>query len=323
MVFYNNRITIANVNGKEIYVVKGLKNELILHYYSNDGNIVESVLAYDLLEEFDVLIYEEFIYLVYQDLEYYLNLLIINGDEMSAHRLTAEGMPRIVDLNILSHNDKVSIFYLYPMDRSLKRYQIEHCILEDDSWKKFLVDEVLVEKVLNPIKVINIGKDILIAYYYENQICVKCFTDGMWKESIVLTDNKEKLYLDLIYYGRYIHLAYSEAIEDNYMIRYVKFSYPILIKESSSIISRKNNPTNPTIIMKNNLLWIIWNESSRIYSRYSYNIGKTWSDIKNWDEAIKNNTVRYKYITNQQMKDTIIHNSFGTIYPDIKFIGFY
>ncbi|MDR7871620.1 MAG: hypothetical protein RIN55_12355 [Tissierellaceae bacterium] len=325
MAFYNNRVCIADVNGKEIYLIKNTKNELILNYYSYKGEIVESVLANDLLEEFDILINDDdSIYIIYQDLKYYLNLLIIKGRDVSSHKLTTERFSKIFELNILRHNNATSMFFLYPINNSQKIFQIEHYMLKDNEWFNFKVDEARVNQILNPIKVINNGGKIFLAYYYENQICLKTFDSikGEWKESLVLTDNKEKLYLDLLYVDEYFHVVYSEAVDDNYIIRYKNFKYPGFVEEESSSISRKSNSSNPTIILKDNKLWIIWNESSRIYSKNSSDKGKTWSEIVNFDEYSKNNIVRYKYITNNNVEDTIIHNTFGTIYPDIKFIGF-
>lgn len=326
MTFYNNRVSIAHVEEKEIYLIKGSKNKLILNYYSLNGDIIESELVDDSLGEFDIIIYDDdSIYLVYQDIEYYLKLLVLKRKEISIQKLSAESLPRLFEFNILKHDGKLSIFYLYSIDNSKQIFQIEHNILNDDKWKTFKVDEARVSQVLNPIKVIDCGKNILLAYYYENQICLKTFDkiEEIWKESIVLTDNKEKLYLDLLYDGMYIHLVYSELIDSNYMINYINYKYPALIKESSYIISRKSNPTNPTILVMDDLLWIIWNESSRIYSRYSRDKGKTWSGIKKWDEFIEDKIVRYKYMSNKNMNGRIIHNSFGTTYPEVRFIGFW
>ena len=78
MTFYNNKVSIADIDGKKIYLIKGLKNELILNYYSYYGDTVESVLANDLLEEFDILIHEDSIYIVYQKIKWWKNLLIGN-----------------------------------------------------------------------------------------------------------------------------------------------------------------------------------------------------------------------------------------------------
>ena len=325
MVFYNNRVSIADVDGKEIYLIKEYKNKLILNYYSSVGDIVESVLVEDSVGDFDISIYDDTIYLVYQDLKYYLNILILKGNEKSIHKISSDSLPKLFELNIIKHNDRISIFYLYPIDISQKIFQIKHNMLKDNKWHNFQVDEARVSQVLNPIKIIHDGEDIFLAYYYENQICLKSFNemDGEWKESIILTDNKEKLYLDALYDGEYFYLVYSEAVDGNYIIRFSNFEYPKLIEEYSSTISRKSNSSNPTIIMKDNFLWIVWNESSRIYSRYSSDKGKTWSDIKSWDEFANKNIVRYKYTSNNNIDGTIIYNSFGIIYPDIKFIGFY
>ena len=325
MAFYNNRVSIAHIDEKEIYLVKESKNKLILNYYSLDGDIVESELVDDSLGEFDMIIHDDdSIYLVYQDIEYQLKLLVLQKKEKTLHKLSIGALARLFELNIIKHDGGISILYLYPIDNSKQIFQIEHNILKDDKWQTIKVDEARVSQVLNPIRVIDYGKNILLAYYYENQICLKIFDkdEEEWKESIVLTDNKEKLYLDILYDDEYFHLVYSEATDGNYTINYINYRCPLLIKENSYLISRKSNPSNPTIVVRDGLLWIIWNESSRIYSRYSKDSGKTWSDIKSWDKFIEDNIVRYKYTSNKYMEGTIIHNSFGTIYPEIRFVGF-
>ena len=326
MVFYNNRVSIADINGKEIYLIRNMKNELILNYYSINGDIEESIVADNVLDEFDILIYDDSIYLVYQDTEYNLNLSIIKGKDKTTHKLTTEEFPKILELNIIKHKDNISMVFLYPIHKTKDILQIEHNMLKDENWHNYLVDQVRVSQVLNPIKLINKEGTILIAYYYENQICLKSFDENEeeWKESIVLTDNWEKLYLDLIYDNDYLHLVYSEAMDGNYVIKYKMFKYDIsFIEIYEADISRKSNASNPTIIKNDHLLWIVWNESSRIYSRYSDDNGWTWSEIKSWDESFKNNIVRYKYTSNTKLNSRIIDYTFGTIYPDIKFIGFY
>lgn len=326
MVFYNNRVSIANVNGEEIYLIRKIENKLILNYYALNGDIEESIVSDNVSEEFDILIKDDSIYLVYQDLNYNLNLSVIKGIDKSFHKLTNEDFPKVLELNIIKHNDNISMVFLYPIYKTKDILQLEHNMLKDEKWQSFLVDQVIVSQVLNPIKIINKDETIFLAYYYENQICLKSFdeNEGEWKESIVLTDNKEKLYLDIVYDNGNLHLVYSEAIDGNYIIKYKMFKYDIsFTKEYEKDISRKSNSSNPTIIKNDNLLWVVWNESSRIYSRYSDDNGKSWSEIKTWDDSIKNNIVRYKYTSTIKSNGRIIDNTFGTIYPDIKFIGFY
>ncbi len=325
MTFYNNRVSVADVNGKEIYLIKNIKNELILNYYSKEGEIIESTLADDALDEFDILInHDNSVYLIYQDIKNYLNLLVLRNKDKTIHTLTTESFPKIFELNILKHNDKISMVFLYPINNSQRIFMIEHYMLEDDKWYNYKVDQARVSQVLNPIKLIHGDGFIYLAYYYEDQICLKTFDEieMEWKESIILTDNKEKLYLDLLLDGEYFHLVYSESLDDNYVVEYRRYNHLTLIEDNRSTISLKSNGSNPTLIIKDKLLWLVWNESSRIYSRYSRDRGKTWSEIMNWDEAFKESIVRYKYTSNRNSEDMIIHNSFGTIHPDVKFIGF-
>lgn len=328
MVFYNNRVSIADLNGREVYIVRNNDNDLILNHYSYNGDIEELILANDFLDEFDLLIKEDdSIYLIYQDKKYNLNLMIIKDDNKTKYKLTGENFPKIHELNIIIHNDNISMIFLYPVNNTRNIFQIEHNLLKDDKWHSHLVDQVRVSQVLNPIKLINKDDEsIFLAYYYENQICLKSFNEnqGQWKESMVLTDNKEKLYLDMIYDNEYFHMVYCESVDGNYIIKYKIFKYDDSLSEGHEAdISRKSNPSNPTIIKYDDLLWIVWNESSRIYSRYSSDDGKTWSEIQSWDESTKYNIVRYKYTSNLKLKSRILDNSFGSIYPDIKFIGFH
>lgn len=326
MVFYNNRVSIADVGGKEIYLFRSIKEELILNYYSDEGEMVESILADDASDEFDIFINDDdSIYLIYQDTKHNLNLVIIKGEDKTTHKLTADDFPKAFEVNIIKHEDYISMIFLYPIYNAHNVFQIEHNMLKEDQWHNFLVDQVRISQVLNPIKVLSRDRSIFLAYYYENQICLKIFNtiDEEWGESIVLTDNREKLYLDMIFEEEYFYLVYSEAVDGNYIIKFKIFSYEYsFMEEYEADISRKSNSSNPTIIKNGDLLWIVWNESSRVYSRYSSDNGITWSEIKSWDESIKQNIVRYKYTSNH-INNRIIDNTFGTIYPDIKFIGFH
>lgn len=326
MGFYNDRVAIADVNGKEIYLIRKQKNKLLLHYYSSEGEIFEKVLADNLLGEFDILIQDDnSIYLIYQDIDKDLNQIKFNNKESETQKMTRGDFPEIYELNLINNKGIISMIYLYPLDSFYKIFQIEHNILKENKWESILVDQVRISQVLNPIKVVNNEVVIFLAYYYENQICLKTFNidDLEWKESIVLTDNKEKLYLDFLHEDGRLHLVYSEAVDGNYVIKYKAFKEdPSLVEMYGADVSRKSNSSNPTLILNDGLLWTIWNESSRIYSRVSNNKGETWGEIKSWEGTVNKKIVRYKYISNEKRKDRILHNSFGTIYPEIRFVGF-
>lgn len=117
---------------------------------------------------------------------------------------------------------------------------------------------------------------------------------------------------------------YSEFINENLAIKYGRYAYDSysLTLDKEEILSNESNPTNPTLIIHNNILWVVWNESLGIYSRYSKDNGLTWSPIYLWKESKINDFVRYKYVDNGQNEEIKLNYSFGTLHPDIKFIGF-
>lgn len=158
MVFYNNRVSIADVNGEEIYLIRNIKDQIILNYYSLEGDIEEFIVADNVFEEFDVLINESLLYIVYQDSQHKLNLAIINGKNQDIHRLSSVDFPKVLELNLIKHGDSISMIFLYPVNNRRDILQIEHHILRDDLWNNYLVDQVRISKLLNTIKLINRGE---------------------------------------------------------------------------------------------------------------------------------------------------------------------
>ena len=324
MAFYNDRVKLADIDGREIYLIRKIKNKLKLNYYSYDGNNFEGDVADDALGEFDITINNGHVYLIYQDINRDIKLVILKGREREVHSLTRGSFPRVYELNIINHKDRINLLFLYPIDDSHMTFRIEHNLLLGNKWKNFFVDEIKIEKLLNPIKLVPYENKLYLGYYYKHQICIKSFNleEDLWSESIVLTDNRDKLYLDLIYDEGLFHLAYSEYKEGNYVIKYKRFNGQNFIKEDEVEMSRKSNASTPTFIRKADKLWLCWNESFIIYSRYSKDFGRTWSHLQTWEEGRRQSIVRYKYATNN-LKDMVLDHAFGTIYPDIKFIGFY
>ncbi len=107
-------------------------------------------------------------------------------------------------------------------------------------------------------------------------------------------------------------------------IKYVRHLYDndSIIKEKEEVLSYEGNPSNSTLIIEDNIIWAIWNESSNLFSRYSLDRGDTWSSTYIWKESRFADITRYKYITNTIKENIILDYAFGTIYPDIKFLGF-
>ncbi len=327
MTFYNNRAAIAHINEEELYLFRNINNQIVMDYYNyNEGNIQETIIK-DALSEFDIMINKDNeIYLIYQNIQNDLCLLTINKKVINNITLNQEKLPKIFELNILESLNHTSIIYLVLQSEKEGIFEIHHHILNFEDWVNYHVEDIKIDKLLNPIKILKNKKNIILCYYYENQICIKEFNllSMEWKESIVLTDNKEKLYLDLLKDGNYTHLIYSEYNNENLRIKYVRHLYDndSIIKEKEEVLSYEGNPSNSTLIIEDNIIWAIWNESSNLFSRYSLDRGDTWSSTYIWKESRFADITRYKYITNTIKENIILDYAFGTIYPDIKFLGF-
>lgn len=324
MTLYNNRASIVHLDKDQVYVFKNIDNHIIMNYYT-DKEIKEDTIIEDGLGEFDVLIKEEDkIDLIYQCKEQKLHLLTIDEDILDSIILTPKQIPKVFELNIKEKSQTRNIIYLVLKSNRDGIFQIHHYLLKDNKWTSFIVEEIKVDEVLNPIKLLEYGDNILLFYYQNNKISMKEFNfkENKWSDSIVLTDNEKKLYIDIIEKDNYFHLVYSQYKDDNLIIKYKRFLYSNkeMNEEIEKEISKKGNPSNPTLIIENNRLWVIWNESDRILSRYSNDEGLNWSHIYLWKESRYMDILRYKYITKD--KDINIDYGFGTIYPDIKFLGF-
>ena len=87
-------------------------------------------------------------------------------------------------------------------------------------------------------------------------------------------------------------------------------------------ISNEGSPSHPTLIYFRNQLWLVWLELNKLFSRSSIDHGQTWGPIYMWNETRNIDFLRYKYITASNEENIQLDYSFGSIYPDIRFLGF-
>lgn len=327
MTLYNNRATIAHIDEEKLYLFNNIDNKIIMDYYSNNEESKQETIVDDALEEFDIVINEDKeIYLIYQDVDNHLRILTIDKEVINDITLTKGELPKIYELNMIQSLEYTSIIYLILKSNREGIFEIHHYILDKGKWKDYIVEEIKVDKFLNNIKIIEDEEKILLCYYYENQICLKefDFATMKWQESIILTDNKEKLYMDIIKQDNYLHLVYSRYENENLIIEYARYlreDNSILLEKQTNI-SNEGNPSNPTLIMENGRLWISWNESANLFSRYSQDMGESWSPIYLWKKSRFTDMIRYKYMTNNKDKNILLDYTFGTMHPDIQFLGF-
>ena len=148
-------------------------------------------------------------------------------------------------------------------------------------------------------------------------------TGDKWTNQYQLTNNlSPKLYLDSLFIKDKLHLVYCEY-QENLVVKYERYEYGnnFIKKEIEEELSNWENISWPTLIYFENKLWIIWAEYENIMSRYSLDNGENWSPIYLWKDSKYKDIFRYKYLTKNKVNN-IFNYSFGTIKPDIAFIGF-
>jgi hypothetical protein len=315
-----------------INLFKKSDKKIVKHYFNNITQTVsETIVAEEVYLEYDVSIdNEDYIYLLYQDMSFDLYLTLLKDNDMETIRLTGEPIPQVYYLNMISNGKEPHIFYFVLLSEAENRYRIYHHYYDGKDWLTNIVDEIVVRELLNPMKIIKNHKELIIAYYTkveDEEIYIKSFdlNKEKWGEKTKLTtDGAHKLYLDIILRKDKLNLLYSQYEEGNLVVKYEKFNYKdgVVKKETEEVLSNPENPQYPTLIYHDEKLWAVWVEYENIMSRYSVDNGNTWSPIYLWNESKGNDIVRYKYCKAYQGEESILNYSFGTISPDITFIGF-
>lgn len=331
MAFFTDKWTIAELDENNIVLVRKSKNNIILEKVVGDTSInSREIITKDILEEYDLGIGpKNSIYILYQNLEMHLILKIFKGKKTEEIKLTSEPISEIFELNILVKDKAIHIIYLIRSSSDTKEYRIHHHYYNGSSWNDSIVEEIKVEKVLNPIRVEEWDKGILLFYYNNDKsIELREFSSDKaeWsnKVSLIETGNN-KLFLDVLKTDNIIHLCYGEFINDSLVIKYNKLSYTNgkYEKEEEHNISNEGSPSYPNIILFENNLWITWVELNKIMSRCSKDMGQQWEDtIYSWNGSKGIDFVRYKYIVINPRDNTMLKHSLGSIYPEVIFMGF-
>ena len=331
MTFYNDKWIITNMDTEEILLLRNSNSSIILDRIRKDTNISsKESIASGILEEYDCAIGSrgEF-YIIYQSKEMDLILTVIDGEDRKTIKLTSEAIPEVIDLNIIVQDNMIHIVYFIKIEDKESKYRIYHNCYDGRDWSVFIVEEIIADKVLNPMKLIKDEKGLILTYYNNDlEIELKEFKlEGLkWSSAFKLVKNpNEKLYLDMIKYKGNIHIVYCEFKEGNLVIKYEKFNYSNKGYESNieKIISNEGSINNPTLIIYENNLWISWVELDKVMSRISEDYGKNWSEsIYSWNRSKAIDFVRYKYLSMDYDESRILDYSFGSIYPEMEFIGF-
>lgn len=235
---------------------------------------------------------------------------------------------------IKRHQNAITIAYYLQDQRNTKEWTIALHYFNSEKWSHNHIYSIKAFPIINPFTIINTNDSINVFYFNlisgKEEIFVRRFSKETrsWTNPIQLTSsNNQKLYLnvlkdDLDFY----HITWSEFINQNLVIRYLKGNYKkkgFTTNEVKSL-SKPANCSFPTFIKTGKALWCIWIQMNSLYSCYSMDQGNTWSKPIIDKKSQDSNFIRYKFSSNynQDFENFNLNNIFGTSYPVMSFLGF-
>lgn len=202
------------------------------------------------------------------------------------------------------------------------------------SWTQNDIAIIKSYPILNPFVVSSKDKNISLFYLDKMNDGEEIFTMsfdtsfGTWSkpQQITATNNK-KLYLNALNKDLTSHyITWSEFIDNNLVVRHMKYSYKDDILDTSEIklLSQPSNCSFPTMLLTGDTLWNVWVKMNKLVSCYSFNHGETWSSPKVNITSTKVDFIRYKFSSNSKddLTNFKVNSVFGSYYPKISFIGF-
>lgn len=322
--FYKDKIVVADRLNKELNLFRRIKNEIIRYTYAkNSTDFIQDRIVLDSLGEFDLNFSSEGLILVYNN----KNKLILRNLYTNKSHEIEEFKRNIYELQLLILDEKIHIIYLEKVEGDQASFYIKHILVDENfNVEKQLVDKIKSSSFVSPIKAFISDDKIYISYYYLNHICIKSFdtSTNLWSASMILTDNSNKLYLDLNIKDNRIHLVYSIFNEENFLVKYNRFKIDNdnFIMEKELDVSDYGNNTDPLIIIYEEKLWITWRDSNILVSKFSSDQGDSFSELIRWEESRLSHNVKYKYITENKKRKNIVDYVYGSFYPELRFMGF-
>ncbi|QQY80394.1 hypothetical protein EDD65_10233 [Keratinibaculum paraultunense] len=328
--FYNDKIVIIKDIESKIIMFRLINQNIIKYTFYNTGNLdEESIVGEKVHMDFDVSIDKEnTIFVLYQDMSFNLILTVLKEDQIENIKLTKEAIPETYNLNIIVKDDSMHIFYCISLTKNSNIYRIYHHYYNGNCWNTNIVDEINSGAVLNPFKIVECDKGLIIAYHDKqenNNVYLNFFNiiNKKWGKKLKIVDsNQGLLYLDMLLKDNKLHIVYCQY-DENLVVKYERFIInDKIIKDISEILSNEEGIMYPTLVYYEDKLWAVWLEYENIMSRYSKDNGTTWSPIYLWEDSRQKKIVRYKYIDKSSYNEDILNYSFGSIKPHVEFIGF-
>ncbi len=231
-------------------------------------------------------------------------------------------------------NSNLHILY-YLQDRKDSRiWSIFNHYFDGEAWVQNTVDFIVSFPIINPF-FINCNTDKITIFYFNKvqgveEVFFSRFdaVNKSWSKPSQITDTgNKKIYLNILQEEiGFCHITWSEFVHNNLEVKYMNCSLKedAFSKLNVVSLSERSNCSFPTLIKTGETLWDIWVQMNKLYNCHSFDLGKTWSPSTIDTESYNVDFIRYKFISNNEadLNQFKLYNTFGTSYPDIKFIGF-
>ncbi len=233
-------------------------------------------------------------------------------------------------------NNKIHIFYYLKQNKEKDKSYLLHINFNNEDYDTSHVTTVYSHSYINPFKIFINNEEIILLYTSVldkfDQIFITKFntSDKKWHEPIAITKSDDKkIYINgLLDNKNNLHITWSKYDDEYLVVKYLNFNIDKFNKEIGNLnpisLSEKSSCSFPTLCYFKDILWVMWAEVNKVASCYSTNMGKNWSSPFIHENTRNLDFKRYRYISNYNIEENDISCDFifGSLYPDIQFLGF-
>lgn len=316
MSFINECCAIIRRSKKDMFYMHPGNDGLYYNYYNSDNNIVHrNKLISDTNIDFTKyslsLDDNDNIYCIYNDkslqiLECKNNSTIFSQKECITYNYKKFGLafPCIKYINNNAH-----VFYYVFNNSSINTCALFHHYKHNDYWIENKIDFIN-HLVLNNFAVLWNESVPTIFYLKLVNGCEEVFASRFnlgtfcWSNPIQITNSgKNKIYLSAIRDSiNFYHLCFCEYEQNGYAVKYIsgylnndKFDMNI-----SSYLSQPSTCMYPSLIKKDNKIFVCWVNFNKLFTSYSENKGQTWSEPSIDEDSKSDNFIRSFFYSNYE-----------------------
>ena len=322
MSFINECYTIIIRNNKDMFYIYLGDDGLYYDYYDSDNNLIHrDKLINDTQINFTRYSFSldtnDNVYCIYCDkslqiLECKNNAKTFVQKESITYNFKKFGLafPHVKYIN-----DNTHILYYVFNNSSANTCALFHHYKHNDYWIENKIDFINY-LVLNDFAVLW-NESVPIVFYLNlvngcEEVFASIFNLGTfcWSDPIQITNSgKNKIYLSVIRDSmNFYHLCFCEYIKNGYAVKYIsgylnnnKFHI-----DNSSYLSKPSTCMYPSLVKKDNKLFICWVDFNKLFTSYSEDTGKTWSGPSIDNYSTEDDFIRSTFYSNY--KDDLSYN---------------